>query len=160
MVRSILLALFVASNALAADQPPQQDEDGVREVVSKALIYEASGAQQGYKVYFLSLGSTWTGKGIARTDPSDEFMKRFAGRTPPVRKVSACEDKGSKVADKQTGARGIIFTVSDLKWISNTEVVVDGDVCKAGLNGYTMTYTLKRNNSQWKITDSKLQSIS
>jgi hypothetical protein len=137
-----------------ADPALQEAEEGnVREVAFKTLIYEAAAAQDGYKVYFLSLGN--------EIDPSEEFMKRFEGRTPPVKKASLSKigEKG-EVQDKSSGQRGVIFTVTNLKWVSNQEVEATCDVFKAGLNGYTYKYTLTRKNNQWKVTNKKLVSIS
>jgi len=134
------------------------EEDNVREVAFKTLIYEAGAAREGYRVYFLSVSKTRTNTPF---DPSDGFMKRFAGRTPPVKKVSQSQmGDGGKVLDKSTGQRGVIFTVTDLKWISDEEVEATCDVYMAGLNGYTYKFTLSRKNNQWKVTNKRLVSIS
>ena len=145
-----------------ADPALQEAEEGnVREVAFKTLIYEAAAAQEGYKVYFLSLGNTWTNDRPFGIDPSDGFMKRFEGRTPPVRKASQSKiGEEGEVRDKSSGQRGVIFTVTDLKWVSDQEVEATCSVFKAGLNGYTFKYTLTRKNNQWKVTNKKMVSIS
>ncbi len=68
-------------------------------------------------------------------------------------------EKG-EVRDKASGQRGVIFTVTDLKWVSDAEVEATCSVYKAGLNGHTSKYTLSRKNNQWKVTNRKLVSIS
>ena len=161
MKRIILaLALALALSALAAEGPRESEADNLREVAFKTLIYEAAAAQQGYRVYFLSLGNTWTNDRPFAIDPSDGFMKRFEGRTPPVRKVSQSRSVKGEVRDKISDQRGVIFTVTDLKWISDTEVEAKCSVFKAGLNAYTDKYTLTKKNNQWKVTDKKSLSIS
>ena len=137
------------------------EQDNVREVAFKTLIYEAAAAQHGYRVYFLSLGNTWTNDRPAEIDPSDDFMKRFAGRAPPIRKVSQSRiDEAGEVRDKTSGQRGVIFTVTDLKWTSDREVTAKCIVFKAGLSAYVNEYKLTRKYNQWKVTDIKLVSIS
>jgi len=47
-----------------------------------ATTSNASGQQKQAAAYFLSIGKPGS-------DPSDEFIKRFANHIPPVRKASA-----------------------------------------------------------------------
>lgn len=139
----------------------QAEQDNVREIAFKTLIYEAAAAQQGYKVYFLSLGNTWTNDRPFEIDPSDAFMKRFQGRSPPVKKASQSKiGQEGEVRDKSSGHRGVIFIVSDLKWVSAQEVQATCSVFMAGLAGYTYQYTLTRKDNRWKVTDKKMVSIS
>ncbi len=161
MIRILILVVALTLTALAAEQPRESNADNVREVAFKSLIYEAAASRDGYRVYFLSLGTTWTNDTPFMIDPSDGFMKRFAGRTPPVKKVSQSKKgEGGEVLDKNTGQRGVIFTVTDIKWISDKEVEAECSVYKAGLNGYAHKYTLSSRNKQWKVTSKKLVRIS
>ncbi len=155
-----LLWLLASFTALGAERGPQAQEDNAREVLFNYLIHQESGAQQRPKVYFLSLGTIWTNRTITRIDPTDEFMRRFEGRVPPVRKVSLCVDDYRKVADKNTGQRGIIFTVADFKWLSKTEIEAVGNVYKAQLNGYWNTYTLTNDGRKWKVAHTKMGGVS
>lgn len=162
MMRTIFLVSLLVLKAVGAEQARPKDEDNVREVAFKSLIYETAAAQEGYRVYFLSIGLTWTDDNhFTYKDPSDELMKRFAGRTPPVKEVSQSR-KGERggVLDKSTGQRGVIFTVTDLKWISDQEAEVTCSVYKSGLNGFSDRYTLSRKNNQWRVTNKKMLSIS
>jgi hypothetical protein len=167
-VPSNYLGRLMARETLRRNAPRPADpalqkaeEDNVREVAFKTLIYEAAATQEGYKVYFLSWGTSWTNAAHVEFDPSDEFIGRFAGRTPPVKKVSQSrQGERGEVLDKSTGQRGVIFTVTDLKWVSDKEVDATCSVHKAGLNGYTYKYKLSREKNQWKVANKELVSIS
>ena len=148
----ILISLMLVSVGVGAEQTAAKEDDDIREIVIRALFRDA-GIRGGVKVFFLS-AEEW------RTDPTDGFMARFASNKPPVRKVSLSAEKEGKVFDKQTGERGVIFSVMNLRRKSDTEVQIDGSVYRAGLNGYTDTYTLTKKSGKWKITDKKIKSIS
>ena len=162
MIRKGFLISLLALAAVAAEQAQSKDEDNVREVAFKSVIYETAAAREGYSVYFLSVGLTWTDDNhFTEKDPSDELMRRFVGRNPPVRKVSdSRKADGGRVVDKSTGKPGVIFTVDDLKWISDNQAETRCAVYKAGLNGVVYKYTLSRTNNQWKVTSKKLVSVS
>ena len=159
-MRTIFAILILAFAALGADQLRPKDEDDAREAAFKTLVQRAGGAPQGYKVYFFSVGHTFTNSTFTRIDPTDEFMKRFAGRKPPIQKVSACKDTGEKVVDAKTGERGIIFTVSDLKLVGHDAVEATCSVYRAGLDMLVYKYTLTKKNNQWNVTKKELVSIS
>jgi hypothetical protein len=160
MNRILFLMLSLVLTSVAAEGSRESEADSLREIVFKRLIYDAAAAQEGYKVYFLSLGYAWMND-RPEIDPSDRLMKRFAGRTPPVKKGSQSKiDEKGEVRDKNSGRRGVIFSVTDLKWVSDHEVEATCGVFKAGLNSSTYKYTLIRKNSQWKVTNKKMISIS
>ncbi len=159
-MRILFLVQALTLTALAAEKQREAEVDKVREVAFKSLIYNAAASQHGYKVYFLSLGSTWTNNARFDIDPSDEFMSRFRGRTPSVKKASQAKIGDLAVIDKTTGQRGVVFTLSDLKWISDQAVEVTCNVYMAGLSSYTSKYTLSRKKNQWKVTDRKFVNIS
>ena len=92
---------------------------------------------------------------------SDEFIKRFAGNKPPVRKRSYCTaNAGKGVLDKQTGEQGLIFNVTSLRWISDTEVEAEGGYYEAGLSSSGNICALKKEKGKWKVTTDKLVEIS
>ncbi len=162
MIRHLFLISLLALTALGAQETRSKEEDNLREVAFKTLIYEAAAAREGYSVYFLSVGLTWKDDNhFTEIDPSDELMKRFVGRNPPVRKVSdSRKADGGRVVDKSTGKPGVIFTVDDLKWISDNAAETRCAVYKAGLNGIVYKYTLSKTNNQWKVTTKELKSVS
>ncbi len=162
MMRTVFLVLLVALTVAGAEQARSKDEDDVREVAFKSLINETAAAQQGYRVYFFSVGLKWTDDNhFTYKDPSDEFMKRFAGRKPPVRKVSdSRKADGGRVEERSTGQPGVIFMIDNLRWTSDNGAEASCSVYKSGLNGFALKYTLSRTNNQWKVTSRSLVSVS
>jgi hypothetical protein len=153
-ITSFLLLLVFASVGLSADDARKNQEDDVREAVFRwQFEHNASGQQKKAKAYYLQIGE--------KGDPSDALMKRFAEHKPPVRKVSACTaDAGKGVLDKKTGERGLIFRVTSIEWKSDTEVDVKGGYYEGGLSASGNTYTVKKENGKWKMTNDKMHWIS
>ena len=154
-VAYLFLLFGFASLGLAADKARESQTDDIREAVFRwQFDHNASGQQTNAQVYFLEVGQ----KG---DDPSDEFMKRFAGHKPPVRKKSACNAApGKGVFDKKTGQQGLIFRATSIDWKSDAEVDVQGGYYEAGLSSSGNTYTLKKKNGKWKVTNDQMQYIS
>jgi hypothetical protein len=151
-----LLFLFAfASLGLAADKARESQTDDIREAVFLwQFEHNASGQQTNAQVYFLEVGE----KG---GDPGDEFMKRFTGHKPPVRKVSACSASADQgVLDKKTGEKGLIFRVTSIKWKSDTSVDVSGGYYEAGESASGNTYTAKKEKGKWQVTNNKMHWIS
>ena len=152
---SLLLLSFLASSGMAAEEARQSQEDDIREAVFRwQFDHNVSGLQKKAQVYFLAVGE----KG---GDPSDEFIKRFAGNKPPVRKRSECSaDAGKGVLDKKTGEQGLVFNVTTIKWNSDTEVEVEGGYYEAGLSASGNLYTVTKEKGKWNVTKDKLVEIS
>lgn len=158
LIRLILL-LACTSLGFAADKDQDKQRagqvDDIREAVFRwQFDHNASGQQKNAKVYFLG----FHGK---QGDPTDEFMKRFAGHNPPVRKVSACESDAKKgVRDKTTGEMGLIFWISNVRWKSDTEVELGGGYDESGGSASTNVYVVKKVAGKWKVTSDKMMTIS
>ncbi len=154
IIHLLLLFTFTALG-MASDRTRQIQEDEIRETVFRYQFdHNASGQQKRAKAYFLSICDK-------DRDPSDEFMKRFAGYKPPVRKASACRTNATNgVVDKRTGEQGLLFRVTGIKWISDTEVQVGGGYYEAGLSASGNTYTVKKANRKWKVTADMMHWIS
>jgi hypothetical protein len=115
--------------------------------------HNASGQQKKAGVYCLSLRED--------ADPSDEFMKRFAGHNPPVRKLSECSiGPFDGVVDKRTHKVGLKFRVSSITWISATEAEATGGYFEGGLSASGNTYTVKKVHGKWRVTKDKMNWIS
>jgi hypothetical protein len=141
---ALALLIVCASGCVPNDAERLKEEDDIREAVfSYQFLHNASGRQQNAKVYFLSLHEG--GK-----DPSDEFMKRFAGHTPEVKKVSQCTEDDD-IRDMQTGAPGIVFRVTGIRWITAQRVEVFGGYFEGYLSSSGNTYYVEKKDGKWIV---------
>jgi hypothetical protein len=152
-----IVALFLSAVSTAQTQKnkampenvgsfSQQEQEDIREVAFR-YQFRHNSSIQGNKaaVYCLSVE-----KGA---DPPDSFVKRFAGHTPTVRKVSECTaDPYKGVVDQYTGKRGLIFQVKGIKWISQAEAEVFGGYFEDGLSASGNTYTVTKTKGTWRVS--------
>lgn len=124
----------------------EKEADDIREMLFRMEFETPSARRKSVKVFFLAIGEN-------DADPTDEFMKRFEGHQPPVRKMSqrSFDRRSFDVIDAKTGGEGRIFRVKNLVWKSDTEIEVESS-CYAGLlDASGATYTLKKVDGKWKI---------
>ncbi len=150
-MKRLLTAMWiccVAAVCSAADRAAEVDD--IREATFRYLFeHNASGLQQNAEVYFLSVVNT---EAKRPEDPSDAFMKRFADHNPRVaRRSESSSSIDVGVQDKKTGESGLIFNVGEIRWISETEVEVDGGYYEAGLSSSGNTYFLKKRDGKWVV---------
>ena len=130
--------------------------DDIREAVFRyQFVSNACGCEK--EVYFLSLGrSKFTDK-----DPGDEFLERFQGHKPAVKKVSKSTTHVTEgVRDKETGESGLIFRVIEITWISDLEAEVEGGYYLNGLNSSGNWYRIALEGGEWVIKEETLRSVS
>lgn len=154
----IFSVLFVSScqDSITNVTPKSTPEDDIRETVFRYQFqHNVSGQQQNAKVYFLSIG-TLSGS----RDPSDEFMKRFQGHKPPVKKVSQAIASVEGVIDKDTGERGLIFRVTRIEWKSEVEVEVEGGYFESGLSASGNIYLVRQEGEKWVVKEDRMLWIS
>jgi len=146
----LLLGLVCAASLATADEAAKgRTEDDIREATFRyQFLHNASGLQQKAKVYYLAVGEK-------SGDPSDEFMKRFAGHQPPVKKKS--QSKGGMVGPQEGG---LIFNVRQIKWLNDSEVQVEGGYYEAGTSASWNTYYLKKKDDHWSVTKDVMNAIS
>jgi hypothetical protein len=95
---------------------------------------------------------------IDNSDAEKVFLKRF--NPLPVKPASDCKKKNTKigkitlmnVVDKATGKRSVIFDLDSIRWVTETEAVVEGGYqcasqCMAGGN-----YHLIYDGTHWVVT--------
>lgn len=145
----------------AYDKPPVparpivrvQAEDDIREAVFRHMFQRnASSLQQGAAAYFLQLGDG--------QDPSDILIQRFAGHTPPVKKVSQSTVGPQGVVDKETGGRGLLFEIDSIKWLFDTEVEVAGGYYEGNVSSSGNTYTVRLQDGKWMVVEDRMHRIS
>ncbi len=114
------------------------EEDRVAEALFRHLLQE----HQGLEVYFLSRGGV---------DPSDDFMRRFQGERPLIKKRSlSVRGKYHSILDKESGAIAGIVSVGSIKWITDAEVEVGGGFVDGEIIEYR--YRMVRNDAGWSVS--------
>lgn len=131
-----------------------QIEDNIREAVFRYMFeHNASAMQQNAEVYFLAVGS--------RTDPSQDLMARFKGHTPRVKTVSAATHLGiGGIKDRATGAKGLLFNIREISWITDDEVIVTGGYFEGGVSSSENQYHVFFQDNEWVVTEAEMQWIS
>jgi hypothetical protein len=141
----------------APTEPPRvelSDEDQIREVVFRYQFeFNASGQGKGANAYYLGLGHA--------DDPSAELLARFAGHTPPVRPLSASElEPGTaQVVDKETEQPGLAFLITDIRWLGDNRVEVDGGYEEASESAAGSTYHVAKENGNWRVVEAQMHWI-
>jgi hypothetical protein len=89
---------------------------------------------------------------IDHDTPSDEFLKRFAGYKPPLRKMPRSQRRELQEAE-------LSCTVSDLKWVSETEAEIYASrvISNAAVS---FRYTMRFTNRGWEVIQYKITGIS
>ena len=113
------------------------EQDRVAEALFRHLVQE----HQGLRVYFLSRDGA---------DPSDDFMQRFQGERPVIKKRSlSVRGKYRSILDKESGANAGIVSVGSVKWISDSEVEVGGGFYDGEI--IECRYRMARTNIGWIV---------
>jgi hypothetical protein len=94
---------------------------------------------------------------FGKEEPTDEFILRFAGHNPPVKKNSQASGK-YKVIDKETGKRGVLLSAASITRITENEVEVwggyiTGPYNKKDKNAAIKIYSVQRDNNKWIVTE-------
>ncbi len=130
-------------------------DDDIRESVFRYQVHHnASYQKDKAHAYFLS---------VAGSDPSGEFMTRFARNEPPVKKLSACEASSQipiGVHDKQSGLPGIVLQIDALNRIGDKEAEVTGGYFEGGPSAPGNVYHVKFKNGAWVVTSVEGKRIS
>jgi len=128
----------------------KQEEEIAAAVFRYQFLHNASGRQQNAAVYFLSL---------RYRNPSKEFMQPFAGSTPRVSVVSECTEDDD-IRDIHTDEPGIIFRITDFKWITSTHVEVSGGYNEGRLSSSGDTYYVEKRDGKWIVVRHEMHWIS
>lgn len=158
----VALLTFIIGVAVATFwyfRPPAshpQDKSALSRIVEEENIAEAAFryqfedccAETKYSVYFLWLGD--------ERGPSDDFMRRFAGHNPPVKKASRSVKVADGVDDIDTGKRGLIFGIPRIKWLNDTEVDVSVSKFVWGWGQYGYVCRVVREGNRWMVKGCEL----
>jgi hypothetical protein len=131
----------------------QTQEDDIRETIFRHLFdHNASGLQQKAAVYFLSLGR--------ERYPSEEFLERFKDHKPTVKSAIESSHNARGVVDKKTGKPGLIFSIHEIKWVSEKEIEAKGSYYEAGLSAAGYTYQSVKEQGKWIVRNQTMNWIS
>ena len=154
MKMTLLTILPILSSILIAVTGSAVEELDIREAAFRYQFVERTDGLKTIETYCLSIGANGNEK-----NPDDAFMKRFEESTPAVKMVSACNKSGFGVTDKATGKPGVIIRTEGIKWISETDVEVEGGYFYAGNGGSRETYFLKKIDGKWIVQRHLIRSI-
>jgi hypothetical protein len=155
-VASLILLLTIACPCLATDNDRASQEDDVREAVFRFQFdHNASGQQKTARAYCLAILT-----GEKDSDPSSEFIKRFAHHKTRVRKASDCHCASFHVVENRFGRPALIFRVSNITWVADTGITVEGGYEEGNLSSSGNTYTVKKQNGKGFVTNNQMNFIS
>jgi hypothetical protein len=128
-------------------------EDSIREAVFRHQFeHNASGQQQTAQIYFIYVMTLDDSTGYWKNGyPGDALLNQFTYNVPPIRLFSECKYAISGVFDKESGERGLLFQVGEIKWNADDQVQVEGGYYEAGLSASGNTYYLKYIDGQWTV---------
>lgn len=152
-----VLLIWLSTAGLATTQGKVEEELNIREATYRYQFeHNGSMQQQRAGVFCLEIYT-----GMDYTDPSDAFIKRFAGYRPPVKKGSDCDASASGgVFDREAGQRGLIFRTNAIKWFSETEVAVFGGYYEDGFSATMGKYHLRKIDGIWNVVEEEMISVS
>jgi hypothetical protein len=142
------LLLIVGACASGAPPPPAQDRVAAQDEILEAVYryqfqHNASAIQGKADRYCLTLPQD--------TNPSEEFLRRFAEIQPPVVDADQCRKKAG---------RDLFFRVQSLDWRSDEEVWVRGGYWEGNLSSSVEMYRVLRKNGRWIVEGSRMEAIS
>ncbi|WP_457351580.1 hypothetical protein [Roseateles sp. P5_D6] len=145
------LGISIVSPAPQGDEREAEELNVYEAVLRYQFLYNASAQRADAKVYCLT---------VARLDPDDAFLRRFAGHHVPVKNASACNINGHGVFDRATGALGLELHVDTVTWVSGQEVTVSGGYFEGSLSASSNVYRLRKKDHRWTVVGDRLHLIS
>ena len=137
---AVSMLILVVAGCNRAPVRDRAEEDRIR-----VAVFEYQIEHNAAPVYFLSVGQ-------AAGDPSDEIMKHFEGHVPPVKPASqGTAGAGASMNDMLTGDTGVLLTAAAVKWISNTEVEVEGGYFENAKAASGDTYHVVLRDGLWVV---------
>ena len=150
------LALVLACICSRTESPASTNELDVIEAEFRYQFqHNTSGAQTNAAVYFIAIGK--------ETTPPKEFLARFIDVATPVKAASESirdDANGSRITDAITGHAGLLFTHSEINWITDTKAEVICLMAEANLSRSVKRLTLEFIDGRWVVTKDELIAIS
>lgn len=145
-VSCLAIAILSSCGALP-DEAPDPEALDLFEVFFRYKFENNSSAQkQDAEAYFLE---------IEGEDPSPEFLARFKGHSPPVKKGSEFVMRGTIVIEGEapTEGSGLLFRIDSYKWIGlfGNCVKISGGYSEGGLSASWASYIWIRRKGKWEL---------
>lgn len=130
-------------------QTTARDEANITEAVFRyQFAHYLSSNDAGPAAYFIAFGSSSSPR-----DPNADFLKRFAGNTPPVKAASASKRAAAgAVVDKSTSKPGVLFRVERIKWLGKDTAEVHGGLTESTKTTTTESWQALRQGTTWSVT--------
>ena len=149
------LALVLACIFSRAESPVStNDLDVIEAEFRYQFQHNTSGAQTNATVFFIALGK--------ETTPPDDFLARFIDVSTPVRAASESirdDANGNRIIDAKTGQGGLLFTHSEIQWITDSKAEVTCTMSEANQSGSVKRLTLEILEGRWGVTQDVLLAI-
>jgi hypothetical protein len=147
----VLVLLIICGCSPDRETTDLSEEDQIRETVFRYQFdVNVSGLGDAANAYFLSVEGD--------KDPSAELLKQFEGHHPPVKPVSAStlEPGTAQVLDRESGLPGLAFRITEIRWLADDEVEVDGGYEEASESGSGNTYRAMKRRGQWEVVEHQM----
>ena len=150
------IGLMLACICSRAESPVSTNELDVIEAEFRYQFqHNTSGAQTNAAVFFIAMGR--------ETTPPDEFLARFKDVSTPVKASSESirdDANGSRITDAITGQVGLLFTHSEIHWITDTKAEVICLMAEANQSRSVKRLTIELIDGRWVVTKDELIAIS
>ena len=144
---SCLAITILSSCGDLQDETPDPETLDLFEVFFRYKFQNNASAQkQEAEAYFLE---------IEGADPSPEFLARFKGHSPPVKKGSEFVMESGIVIEGETptAGNGLLFRIDSHRWISvfRNCVKISGGYSEGELSASWASYIWVRRNGKWEL---------
>ena len=138
----MIFALFLPTIAVAQTSSSPINPDITETVFRYQFLHNGSAQQTNASVYFIRLPGG---------DPSAEFMDRFKGSDPRVKKASQARTDTETITDKETGQKGLVFYIMTCTMRGTNKATVAGGYLEGGESSAHNTYFLEKKAGKWTV---------
>ena len=97
---------------------------------------------------------------VNRSDPTPQFLQRFAKHQLNVKPESQSSWANGRVIDSSTGLGSVIYDVRQMKWTDAQSVEVYGGWISANLSAMTCEYLVIWDGNKWRVKENGTCAIS
>lgn len=149
-MKAILCLFFTTLSfcvAWGADAAKRESENAIKEATFRYQFLHLTPEQQrvNAKFYVLSYGAKTKG-------PDEEFLKRFATNSPPIKEGALVLGTSDGWFAKGTKDQGLSFVIAKIQWVSDSEVAVVGACEETASRSSWHTYHLKKETANWTVS--------